>query len=139
MPSQSTGVAVNDACVEAFQDLKLGKKHKFIVYRIEHNEEIVVDQTSTDADYDSFIGALPENDCRYAIYDLEFEHPDGGQRNKIIFIAWSPDTARIRSKMIYAGSKDALRRKLVGIAQEVQATDLSEVSYDSVLERVMRV
>jgi cofilin len=35
-------------------------------------------------------------------------------------------------------SQDALRRKLVGIASEVQCTDLSEVAYDAVFERVAR-
>jgi cofilin len=38
--------------------------------------------------------------------------------------------------MLYAASKDALRRKLVGIASEVQGTDLSEVAYDVVMDRV---
>lgn len=42
----------------------------------------------------------------------------------------SPDEARIKDKMIYASSKDALRRALVGIASEIQGTDFSEVAYD---------
>jgi cofilin len=32
--------------------------------------------------------------------------------------------------MLYASSKDALRRKLVGLAIEMQGTDASEVIYD---------
>lgn len=32
--------------------------------------------------------------------------------------------------MLYASSKDALRRSLVGIASEIQGTDSSEVAYD---------
>lgn len=32
--------------------------------------------------------------------------------------------------MLYASSKDALRRALVGIASEIQGTDFSEVAYD---------
>lgn len=48
----------------------------------------------------------------------------------------SPDTAKIKHKMLYASSKDALRRKLDGIFSEIQCTDLSEVSYDFVLDKV---
>lgn len=33
--------------------------------------------------------------------------------------------------MLYASSKEALRKALVGIAAEIQGTDLSEVSYDT--------
>ena len=40
--------------------------------------------------------------------------------------------------MLYASSKDALRKALVGIATEIQGTDLSEVSYETVLEKVSR-
>lgn len=35
----------------------------------------------------------------------------------------------MKQKMLYASSKEALRKALVGIAAEIQGTDLSEVSY----------
>lgn len=41
----------------------------------------------------------------------------------------SPDEAKIKTKMVYASSKDALRRALVGIASEIQGTDHSEIAY----------
>ena len=40
--------------------------------------------------------------------------------------------------MLYASSKDAIRKKLVGIGHEVQGTDFSEIDYESVLERVAK-
>ena len=43
----------------------------------------------------------------------------------------NPDDARIKQKMVYASSKDALRKSLVGISTEIQGTDLSEVAYDT--------
>lgn len=33
--------------------------------------------------------------------------------------------------MLYASSKDALRRSLLGIASEIQATDSSEIAYET--------
>jgi DNA-binding GntR family transcriptional regulator len=33
--------------------------------------------------------------------------------------------------MLYAASKDALRRALVGVAVEIQGTDFSEVAYEN--------
>lgn len=124
----------------AFNDLKLGKKYKFIIYGLnELKTEIVVQETSTEQDYDSFLQRLPENDCKYAVYDFEYDIGRGeGKRSKIVFFTWSPDTAPIRSKMVYASSKDALRRALNGVSSEIQGTDFSEVAYDSVLEKVSR-
>ncbi len=37
--------------------------------------------------------------------------------------------------MLYAGSKDAFHKKLVGIALVLQATDSSEIDYQVVLEK----
>lgn len=51
----------------------------------------------------------------------------------------SPDTSKIKPKMLYASSKDALRKKLDGIYTEIQCTDLSEVSYETVLDKVTRM
>lgn len=99
--------------------------------------EIVVEKKSTDKDFDTFLGDLPEKDCRYAIYDFEFNLGEG-VRNKIIFISWSPDVAPIKSKMVYSSSKDTLRRAFTGIGTDIQATDFSEVAYETVLEKVTR-
>ena len=53
-------------------------------------------------------------------------------------IARIPDTSKVRQKMLYASSKDALRKKLVGLAIEIQGTDFSEVSYEVVLDKASR-
>lgn len=126
--------------MKAFNDLKLGKKYKYVIYRLSDDKtSIIVDSTSTDASYDNFLEQLPENDCKYAVYDFEYEiSASEGKRSKIVFYQWSPDTASVRAKMVYASSKDALRRALNGVSSDVQGTDFSEVSYEAVLERVSR-
>ena len=52
--------------------------------------------------------------------------------------SWSPDTAPIKSKMVYASSKESIKRSFNGIGAEIQGTDYAEVSYDSVLEKVSK-
>jgi hypothetical protein len=49
---------------------------------------IVVANKSTDGDYDNFLKELPEEDCRWAVYDFAYKTPDGGDRNKIVFYSW---------------------------------------------------
>jgi len=86
---QASGVGVSPACVDAFQDLKLKKKHKYIIFTLNKDfTEIVVDKTSIAQDYDEFVADLPEGECRWAIYDFEFEKEGAGKRNKIIFYSW---------------------------------------------------
>lgn len=133
-------VTVADESLTAFNDLKLGRKYKFVIFTLnDEKTQIVVEQTSTEQEYDAFLEKLPENECRYAVYDFEYDIGGGeGKRSKIVFFTWSPDTAPVRAKMVYASSKDSLRRALNGVAADVQGTDFSEVTYDAVHEKVSR-
>ncbi|KZT56333.1 actin depolymerizing protein [Calocera cornea HHB12733] len=131
--TQSSGIGVSDECVAKFEELRLGKVLKYIILEVAPNlQEIIVGKTSQDADYDKFLEDLPENECKWAIYDFAFEVDGGGKRNKIVLISWVPDDAKVKQKMIYASSKEALKRKLQSgaIAAEVQGTDYSEVAYE---------
>ena len=135
----ASGVTVNDTCLQEYQALKLKKAHKYVIFNLnKDNTEIVVEKTSKSADYDDFIADLPETECRWAVYDFEFEKEGAGKRNKLTFVSWAPDTAKIKQKMLFASSKDALRRALVGIAVEIQGTEYSEVAYESVLDKAQR-
>ncbi|EIN12860.1 hypothetical protein PUNSTDRAFT_111233 [Punctularia strigosozonata HHB-11173 SS5] len=135
----ASGVGVNPDCLSAFQQLKLGKKIKYLIFSLSpDNTEIIVSKTSDSKDYDDFLADLPETECRYAVYDFEYEKEGAGKRNKICFFTWSPDDSKIKQKMLYASSKDALRRSLVGIAAEIQGTAFDEVAYDTVLDKVSR-
>ena len=50
------------------------------------------------------------------------------------FFNRAPDTAKIKAKMVYAGSKDALTRALVGVSTKISASDLSELTQEIVVE-----
>jgi cofilin len=70
----------------------MGKKIKYVIFGLsKDNIEIVVLKTSDSSSYDDFIADLPEADCRWAVYDLEFETKEGGKRNKICFFSWYVD------------------------------------------------
>ena len=85
---QSSGVAVSDECINAYQDL-MKRKLKYVVYGLNPKvTEIVTLSTSTEADYDNFLKEFPNNECRWAVYDFEYEVEDGGKRNKVVFYYW---------------------------------------------------
>ncbi|KAI6029578.1 hypothetical protein PISMIDRAFT_676621 [Pisolithus microcarpus 441] len=129
----ASGVSVSSECMEAFRSLKLSRKHKYIIFSLSADLKTIVPvKTSAEQDYDKFVGDLPEDECRWAVYDFEFEK-DSAKRNKICFISWSPDSAKIKQKMLFASSRDALRRSFDGIAVEIQGTDYSEIAHEAVL------
>lgn len=52
----------------------------------------------------------------------------------LTYFSRAPETAKVKSKMVYAGSKDALTRALVGISTKITATDLSELTESALVE-----
>jgi cofilin len=148
--SQS-GATVSQECITAYNDLKLAKKYKFIIFKLsDDNREIVVEEASADKDWELFreklVNATTKSKSgavgkgpRYAVYDFEYSLASGeGSRNKITFIAWSPDDAGVMAKMVYASSKEALKRSLTGIATELQANDQDDIEHDTVLKVVSK-
>ena len=88
--SQASGVGVNPECLQAYQELKLGKKTKYMIFTLsKDNTEIIVEKKSPPTStYDDFLADLPEGECRWAVYDFDFEKEDGGKRSKITFYSW---------------------------------------------------
>ncbi|KAI5655509.1 hypothetical protein M9H77_32696 [Catharanthus roseus] len=137
MANSASGMHVHDDCKLRFLELKAKRNFRFIVFKIEETiQQVVVEKLGKpDESYDDFTASLPANECRYAVYDFDFTTDENCQKSKIFFVAWAPDTSRVRSKMLYASSKDRFKRELDGIQVELQATDPSEMSFDIIKAR----
>ncbi|XP_038989018.1 actin-depolymerizing factor 7 isoform X1 [Phoenix dactylifera] len=133
----ASGMAVNDDCKLKFLELKAKRTYRFIVFKIdEKSKQVIVEKVGEPTlSYEDFTASLPADECRYAIYDFDFVTEENCQKSKIFFIAWSPDTSRVRSKMLYASSKDRFKRELDGIQVELQATDPTEMGLDVIRSR----
>ena len=91
----NTGVTVSDELVSQFNDVKLGRvKAKFLIYKIE-NGMIITETISQEPSFEEFLKLLPEDDCRYAVYDQEFTTTDGRPNNKLVSIAWYLSSVQI--------------------------------------------
>ncbi|KAL7444402.1 hypothetical protein ACHAXM_012004 [Skeletonema potamos] len=139
---QSTGVSVDDEVIASFQKFKLQQdpyKLRYFIYSIKDKKTIVIEkQGAREKTYEDLVEDLPENDCRYALVDLEFETDDGRPTSKLVLITWNPDTASVRPKMLYAGSKEALKTSLNGVGIHINATDHSELDLETAILPVVK-
>ena len=72
------------------------------------------------------------------IDSIEVNRRGDVRRAKLYFLRdRSGKSARIKEKMMYASSKENLKRKLNGIQVEVQATDASEIEQSVMHEKCM--
>lgn len=84
-------MGVAEHSVSTFKELQRKKVHRYVIFKIdEKTKEVVVEKTGSPAEsYDDFTASLPENDCRYAVFDFDFVTSENCQKSKIFFIAWS--------------------------------------------------
>ncbi|CAB9507968.1 Actin-depolymerizing factor [Seminavis robusta] len=130
----STGVTASDEVATTFQDFKLGKgeKLRFYIYKIEDQKTIVIEKKGERSKtYEDFCGELPESEPRYGLVDVEFKTTDGRDTSKLVLITWNPDNAKIKPKMLYSGSKEAVKTALNGVGIHINATDHSELDFES--------
>uniref|UniRef100_A0A2I3HC74 ADF-H domain-containing protein n=1 Tax=Nomascus leucogenys TaxID=61853 RepID=A0A2I3HC74_NOMLE len=127
----ASGVAISDGVIKVFTDVTVDKsstpeevkKHKKMVLlfclsegekniALEEGEETLVDDVgwTVDDPYTTFAKMLPDKDCCDATYGSKESKED------LVFIFWAPESAPLKGKMIYASSKDAIK-KLTGHEQ----------------------
>merc|ERR1712200_31329 len=72
------GVAVSDECKTYFEDIKKAKKYRYVVFYIKEEKSIVVESVGDrDSSYDDYLNDLQkggDGECRYGLYDFEYEH-----------------------------------------------------------------
>ena len=94
---------MGDECIQAFEEIKLGHKHRFVIFTLNDKQDTIVverklakveeDKRATpEQKYALFLAGLKEKreagECCYAVYDVEYTRQNGQRRSKIIFIVW---------------------------------------------------
>merc|ERR1711964_407430 len=109
--------------------IKMKKNLRYVLFNIENSKKIVVEKKGElSQTFEDFCNSLPNDSPRYAVVEYEYKSEDGRDQSKLIFVFWSPDElTTVKEKMLYASSKDAIKKKLSGIHKEVQANDRQDL------------
>ena len=108
--------SLDPECERVYKQLKIRRKHRFLVMRIDPTSEAIVIETigARDAAIAGLGKALPFSDCRYAVYDHEYKTYDGRLASRIYFITWLPRNATPQAKMGYTTGKRYVRDVFTG-------------------------
>ncbi|XP_028844005.1 cofilin-1-A-like [Denticeps clupeoides] len=145
----ASGVAIDDDVVTTYDKIRVrhqgsveSERLKLVVFCISSDGKsiivdtdsnlIVKDVESSDDVFKKIIGTFPKTECRYALYDCTYATKESTKED-LVFIMWVPEEAPLKSKMMYASSKGALKAKLPGLKFEWQVNDLSDAKDPSVL------
>lgn len=100
----SFGISVfflNSILLQAFQDMKLKRKSRYIIFKIGEEQIDVEKLGARTATFEDLKKDLPYTDSRYVVFDQEFTTHDGRQTSKLWFISWFPNNSTPYNKMAY--------------------------------------
>jgi cofilin len=129
--------AVASSSLSEFEQMKIRNTYKYMIFKISDDKKHIEIEHKGEkgASFEDFTSKLPDGDCRYAVLDVEIDTKSGAKANKLIFVAWSDDNASVKPKMLYASSKDALKKSLTGINEEYQATDRGDLDEKEIMKK----
>uniref|UniRef100_U5EWR4 Twinfilin n=1 Tax=Corethrella appendiculata TaxID=1370023 RepID=U5EWR4_9DIPT len=131
--SHQTGIKANAELLKFFGKCKDGKT-RVIKISIKNEELTLIDHKKVDKDwekdYDKCVKSLIEDDVPcYVLYRLDPKTPIG---HAWLLISWTPDSATVREKMLYASTKATLKLEFgsANIKEELHATSKDETTLD---------
>ncbi|TSP25404.1 Atlastin-3 [Bagarius yarrelli] len=140
---QASGVSVQEHVLTIFNEMKVRKasaneeerkkRKKAVLFCLSEDKTSIIMEEGQEIlqgdegdPYLRFVKMLPPKDCRYALYDATYETQET-KKEDLVFIFWAPEDAPLKSKMIYASSKDAIKKKFTGIKHEWQVNGLDDI------------
>ncbi|CDH55718.1 predicted protein [Lichtheimia corymbifera JMRC:FSU:9682] len=96
--------------IKQFRFAKYSSGNAAFVLQIDRKQlQIVEDEVYDNISIEDLVEELPENSPRFIILSYELQHTDGRKNFPLVFIYWSPSTAKTEISMLYASAKTFLQ------------------------------
>ncbi|TVY77020.1 Cofilin [Fusarium oxysporum f. sp. cubense] len=136
-----SGVQIQDECISAVNELRSRRdadKPRYVIYKISDNgQSVVVDETSSDKNYEAFLNKLASATDDKVSRTKEILQLLTFLGISTAFISWVPSGTSIKSRMVYASTREQLNKAL-NLPVSIHADDLDDIEWHSVVRRVSR-
>ncbi|KAA0193350.1 hypothetical protein FBUS_08144 [Fasciolopsis buskii] len=133
----ASGIKPSNECLSAYNSIKMNHAHPYAIFTINTTKNEIgiyklADPGSTHEDFLKDMRALESEGC-FAVLDY---CPPGARSNSLGFISWVNDNLPIAKRMLYASSKNGLKKSLEGIKFCIHASDMEDLSEQSMTQAV---
>lgn len=130
----SCGISPKDEQIKLYNELKVDKKYRFLVFGLnkERNSLETFGIGKREEGLKDLMSLLPSDDCRYVVYDFEYENFENPPRatQKLLLFAWCPDNAPTKVKVPFTSIKSELISSFTGIQKTLQVADSSQLDFE---------
>ena len=131
--SHSSGIDVSDALSSAFADARNNADVRLLKVQIEDEQINLTGSEPLSGDWEADFALVPNHldadDCCYILYRTDTEGANGFEW---LVFSYVPDTAPVRHKMLYASTKDNLKKQLgdSSFRDEIFGTEAADFSLE---------
>jgi len=157
MAGVDSGIKVDTECARiigllekrefAFMIMRIQKPEGSSTDKVMCVENLTVDECKEEVEKDSvqlkgdetagwycFRTHLAKYDIAYGAAFVEYKSADGRATDKLVYVMWNTDDAKMKQKMVYSSTK-VLNKFKTGVVKH-QASDSSDTTYNEILARV---
>lgn len=113
------------------------KDIQYLIFNLNHEATQLYIEHIGDSSkkFQDFVKLLPEDECRFGVINIKYVIEEGGgSREKILFVDWSPNGAKLLSKTYFQMIKENFKQKLDGISVEMIVQEYDQITEDKALE-----
>ena len=128
---------IDDDVSAKFTAMRFKRAHRWVIAKLDEAKTNVIVESAGDraATFDDFREAMPKDEPRWAVYDLEFKTDDGRAESKLVFLMYAPDNAKDKKDcFVYANSKEQVQAKMSPINKTLQINDHADINEKSFIE-----
>ena len=129
-----------DSCTKILNEIKIGKKVRFVLFSFTKDEKgiEVIKEGDDSLGIEDFKNSLPIDDVCYGLFHFNFKYDDGTNRGRTILLSWIPKKSKPKRKMLLAASKQSFRSLISSVIVDISASTIDEISEENFLEESLR-
>lgn len=135
-----SGIKCDKEVVESLQEMRIHRKHRYVIFKIRKGSRGFSVNFSKkgkrDSTFADFLRDVPKEEPRFIVYNFTYMTKARGQRDRIMFIFWSPDKSRVEDKVQYSATKATILKEVNKIMamKHIELTDWDDLSEDELIK-----
>ena len=137
----TSGITCDKEVTEILLDLRDKRKSRYVFFKIRRSGRGLLSislnkKSKRDATFNDFLQEVPKDEPRYIVYDFSYTTNGGEKRDRLLFIFWSPEKARMEDKVSYSSTKSNILKEIQKLCaiRHVELTDFDELNENKLIE-----
>ena len=134
----SENLVLGPKAMTAYTNMVENGKFKYLIYKIDEAESEIVPEKDghSSATYDDFLAALPKDECRWGLCEMDLGWYGSLCSFEPVFFTWLPDAAPASQKALYEQSREILTQGFDQVMVFHTVANLADLSHEAMVNRM---